>query len=217
MRLAEKYRKEIEQLKFIHLCTDAAVEIIRATEQRVHEVAVRSPDARGLVIRPEVVVLCAGGIDNSRILLWSNAVAGDRVVPMAKTLGRFWMERPHATIVYVVISGNLRSELERGPKIFFPTPSAMKRFYILNGGLRLFTFGPKPVHRSIACAVPSVGSKLYSILGRNPCVNTAVRMAWEQAPSWETVSHSRTIETGLESRGSYFIGRRMNWTTELRA
>ena len=45
-------------------------------------------------LRIDQVCLCAGGIENSRLLLWSNARHARGVVREPATLGRYWMEHP---------------------------------------------------------------------------------------------------------------------------
>lgn len=57
-------------------------------------VEVASPDGRARTFVPEVVILCAGGIENARLLLSSNRVHGAGVGNQHDQVGRYLMDHP---------------------------------------------------------------------------------------------------------------------------
>ena len=57
-----------------------------------------APNGRRVVIRARAVVLCAGGIENARILLYSNRRAAAGVGNHNDLVGRFLMDHPRCTL-----------------------------------------------------------------------------------------------------------------------
>ena len=62
----------------------------------VERLDVRTPEGKRIDIRARHYILAAGGIENPRILLNSNSVAGNGVGNDHDLVGRFFMEHPHA-------------------------------------------------------------------------------------------------------------------------
>ena len=58
-------------------------------------------------------VVCTGGLENSRLLLWSNEQSNGGVVPNAAALGRYWMEHPMYTAGDAIITNDGRLRLGR--------------------------------------------------------------------------------------------------------
>ena len=70
-----------------HIDTDATGAHLRSLE-------IAGPDRRRTTVRARAVVLCAGGIENARILLCSNRVVADGVGNARGLVGRFLMDHP---------------------------------------------------------------------------------------------------------------------------
>lgn len=70
-----------------HLNTDA-------DGRRVESIEVSDPDGRRLEVRARTVVLCAGGIENARILLYSDRVRPNGIGNDRDVVGRYFMDHP---------------------------------------------------------------------------------------------------------------------------
>lgn len=103
LNFADAYRDTFTTSATMHIMFGAAVQHLEAEDGRVRTLVLRLPDRTEIRIRPEIVVLACGGIENSRILLWSNAVSPQRVVPEPATLGRYWMEHPEHELGHAYI------------------------------------------------------------------------------------------------------------------
>lgn len=90
----DDYKARFESSARMHVLPGAAVEHLEATGGRVSRIGVQLAGRQTVLEPPGVVVLACGGIENSRLLLWSNVVSRDRVVAEPATLGRYWMEHP---------------------------------------------------------------------------------------------------------------------------
>lgn len=78
----------------MHILPRAAVQHLEAASGRVTGLVLQLPDKEAVLEPPGIVVLACGGIENSRLLLWSNIKSPERVVAEPATLGRYWMEHP---------------------------------------------------------------------------------------------------------------------------
>ncbi|HWT13463.1 MAG TPA: GMC family oxidoreductase [Allosphingosinicella sp.] len=67
-----------------------------ASAKGVEQVSARSLGGRRLTVRARAFVLAAGGIENPRLLLASNAVVPAGLGNQGDAVGRFFMEHPHA-------------------------------------------------------------------------------------------------------------------------
>lgn len=63
---------------------------------RIEQVTARSLNGRRLTVRARAFVLAAGGIENPRLLLASNAVIPTGLGNQGDAVGRYFMEHPHA-------------------------------------------------------------------------------------------------------------------------
>ncbi len=142
-------------------------------------------------VRARCFVLATGGIENSRLLLWSNAQAGGQVVKNPETLGRYWMEHPHAALGEAIVSRDLDFESSLvGHMVFFaPTPATLSEYGILNCNITLdmvpYYEGARRLIADIACVAPEWATWAARQLGRNLTCAAQVYCGWEQEPRAE--------------------------------
>jgi choline dehydrogenase-like flavoprotein len=150
--------------------------------------SVSATDTQGVryELRARQVVLCSGGIENCRLLLWAHARSQGRIVPEPAALGRYWSEHPHFTLGEALLD-------ERAPFAYdawnmawvMPQPDAMRDLGMLNIGLRLVRRdreGTQQIAHRLACSAPQLGQHLMRRVGRRLVCGVLLRAAWEQAP-----------------------------------
>jgi len=92
VRFAEKYKDEIKKSNYIHLILNSQVTHFEGNDQVINEVII-AQNKKSHKIKSNYFVLCGGGIENSRILLWTNQKSKgllDKDLP----IGKFWMTHP---------------------------------------------------------------------------------------------------------------------------
>ena len=80
----------------VHLNTNASGSHIETVE-------ISDPEGRRAIVRARAVVLCAGGIENARILLYSNRIIPSGVGNVHDLVGRFLMDHPRDLNMAVTI------------------------------------------------------------------------------------------------------------------
>ncbi|MHA3980938.1 GMC oxidoreductase [Halovulum sp. GXIMD14794] len=150
-------------------------------------------------VEAETFVLCLGGIENSRLLLWANEQAGGSLVPNPDLIGRYWMEHFDGLVAEAVVSRNLvnqtGAEMEspawrsQGSELYF----AMSEEFQRREGVLNATFlfleqayaGTKQLVADIMCVAPPIGRRLMGLLERDLVCGARVQAMWEQAPDYD--------------------------------
>lgn len=185
VRFGEKYADLLANSRRLHLALDAPVVAIEARGGRVVSIRVRG-QGRTLDLPVETVVLAGGGIENSRLLLWSNRVSAEPVVPQADTLGRYWMEHPTFDVGEAMVTGALRDRLRQSGALFFaPSRTALQDHAMLNANIRLFGRRDAEGIDGLVCAAARISPTLLRDAARSSGCNAAVSLSWEQVPSAE--------------------------------
>lgn len=187
VRLAQTHRAVVERSPAIGLLLHTAVKELLPGGGRIAAVKLAGADAREHELRVPVLALCTGGIENSRILLWSNARHGGRVVPGAQTLGRYWMEHPNAIVGDALLfDGATERLLPRG--VFVPTAAAQRARAIGSAHMRPMnaqaddTVDAKDLLRDALCVAPDLFSPMVRLAGKELLCGAQVRIEAEQAP-----------------------------------
>ena len=147
-------------------------------------------------VRANAYVLACGGIENSRVLLWSNEKSNGALVKNAAMLGMYWMEHPEAVVGEAVLNHEHFSFDEVGVCRFTPKPSTMQQEEILNCSIELHKSAYSATHTTVysmtrkmianlACVAPTYGSWAFKMLGKELVCGALVRAAWEQGPRAE--------------------------------
>lgn len=189
VRFADKYGPEIESSEMIALVLNAYVTDLVAKEGEVVAANIQSgPGPRQRLEAPTFVV-ATGGIENSRLLLWSNETSPYPVVPDATSLGRYWMEHPE----YIAGEAIIRDtdaywKDEDGGAYFAPTVAAMEKAEIGNfhAFIAPYPYGTrtKQLIVDLACTAPAAAHWLARQMGERIVCGTRVSVAWEQAPEF---------------------------------
>ena len=135
-----------------------------------------------------IFVVATGGIENSRLLLWSNERSNGGVVPHAAALGRYWMEHPQFIAADAVLLRTDAFPLDQQNEAFFsPSKAAIERAGILNFGMRLIAkpyVGVKATLADLACIAPSMAQWMSGKAGMHLVCGGHVSVGWEQAPDF---------------------------------
>lgn len=181
-----KYRAHVKASSSLHVALNACVTDLVERDGRIVAVELADPDGRRELLKARWVVLCAGGIENSRMLLWANVRNEGRVVRDASALGKYWMEHPHFTVGDALIVGDPRIDPDRRGRAYVsPTPKAIRERGILNCGLRLEPTtreGTRQLIVDLACTAPRLGKWAAKAYGKRLACGVRIHAAWEQAP-----------------------------------
>jgi choline dehydrogenase-like flavoprotein len=188
-----KYRAQIERSDTLVMCLNAYVVNLVERNGAIALAEVADPDNRRFAVRARRFILCAGGIENSRLLLWSNVRNEGRVVPHAQALGRYWLEHPHFTLGDALVDTEGLVEFDQKDLAYIaPTEEAIRSNGILNCGLRIQKIthedASKQLMEQLLCVSPKLGYWVTSKLRRKALCGVLIRAAWEQAPRpWNRV------------------------------
>ncbi len=189
VRLGHDRRAFIEGSDRIGLLVDTAVVELVPVQGRIASVVLVEADGQRRTLPVELVCLCTGGIENSRILLWSNQQHQGGVVPKPETLGRYWMDHP----VYPVGDAVLKTDpitTGTGRDFYAPSPAAKERLKI--GGAHLYMRAvAKPSNRASAlvreamCVAPEFFGSVMDMMDRRLHCGFDLQLEWEQMPHAE--------------------------------
>lgn len=186
VRFGQKYRRELEDSRTIATVLDTQVLQLSGDGQRIRDLQLRGADGTTASLAAPFVVVATGGLENSRLLLWSNEMSGGGAVPRPEALGRYWMEHPHYQGGDCILSSTAGFNLDEEREAFFgPSVEAMHKRQILNFGIRLVEMpyrGVKEVVASIACTVPQLTEYVAIRMGSRLRCAAQLHVAVEQAP-----------------------------------
>ena len=129
------------------------------------------PADPGFAIRARFYALCAGGIENPRLLLAFRSQEPAGIGNGNDLVGRFFCEHPSFVVADVLYERTLDARFE----FYAPTPAFMAEQAILNVGIRLCSDPPPPplglgkaTARSLACSADFLAALAERVLGRPP-------------------------------------------------
>jgi choline dehydrogenase-like flavoprotein len=176
-RFGTAYRTRVVDHPDIFLCLHANATHVLADDRRVTGIALADFAGRRATAVAGAYVPAAGGVENGRLLLWSNEVTGGRVVERPGTLGRFWMDHPTFTLGDFVGFRRLEGQY------FSFTPERRRVLGLLNCGLRFDRHDDAPVAgllEDLARVAPRLGAGLRRRLGAGGVIGGVLRASWEQ-------------------------------------
>lgn len=190
VRFGTKYRSHVEQSSAIGLLLNTPVLELVPGNGRIDSVKV-SQGVEVRDIRVDHVCVCTGGIENSRLLLWSNARHAGSVVPQPATLGRYWMEHPVQTLADVVTTAKgyeKQFETYSPDKWLFAPSERAKRTYSIGGGhLWMRTHineqtQAKELFHEAMCVAPDWSNRILKQFGKEYRCGGYVVSEFEQFP-----------------------------------
>jgi len=185
VRFGDKYRKHIQESKTIVLLFNSPLVDINPVNGRIDHVKVNTRDGTPAEIKAPMYCLCTGGIENSRLLLWTNELHNGGVVPHAQTLGKYWMEHPIYGAGEAVLSNpfGMRSNEHDQMTHIAPSREFLHKTGCGNFGLRMFSGGNfKALIKTGLCIAPEYFTKLAQKVDHNVACAVVFRMCWEQIP-----------------------------------
>ncbi len=185
VRFAQKYSGFFKSSDKASVCLNTYVTSVEARGGRIVKVNVAGPSKEELSVDVDTIIFCGGGIENSRLLLWSNAVSAEPVVANTNSLGRYWFEHPHNEAGEArILRFPYRYRLPWNMAFFAPSPEAMRKYNILNACLRLRRqFAPlKNAVHNLACVMEPLDQKSVNLLGKELGCTNSIEMVWEQEP-----------------------------------
>jgi choline dehydrogenase-like flavoprotein len=173
-RFAEKFRAEIEASDRISLVLNANLVDLRLSDDLggVSEAVFSGypPEPRRFSVRAGVYCLCAGGLENPRLLLNFDSQEPKGIGNRNDLVGRFFCEHPH-----FVLADLLLEEHREHKEFYAPTEAFMDARQVLNFGLRLEPDKAPPrislkqaAKRSVVCVSDFTEELAVKVLGRAP-------------------------------------------------
>lgn len=199
VNFAAKYRATLEASRDAVVVLNACVVDLNERAGAIEWLDVRDPANVSHRVRARRVVLCAGGIENSRLLLWANRRQGGRVVRDPRPLGRYWIEHPHFTIGEALLDEGAPFEYDAWNIAWVsPTAATLRQRGLLNAGLRITRKSRESSRQLIAdlaCVAPELGAWAMAKLKRRLFCGAMLRASWEQAPQpWNRVVLSADLD-----------------------
>lgn len=186
VQFGHKYRPWIERNDRVAVTLGACATGLEESSGSIAALVAQDAQGRRVRVRARHFVLCAGGIENSRLLLWAHAQSGGRIVREPRSLGRYWCEHPHFTLGEAVLEEQAAFHFDAWNTAWLmPQPEAIRSLGMLNIGLRLVRRereGSLQIAHRLACTAPELGQLMLRRIGRRLVCGVLVRAAWEQAP-----------------------------------
>lgn len=186
VNFGEKFRGQIKKDSHIALVLNTYATALNGDGTRITGARIWSAGKDAGTLEAETYIPCTGGIENSRLLLWSNEVSNGGVVPHAQALGRYWMEHPQYQGGDIVITNAPDVAYDAvGEAFFSPSPAAMERLRIGNFGIRFIQMpydGVKRLVADLACTAPSLAEWTAIQLDQRMRCAAQLHVAWEQPP-----------------------------------
>ena len=186
VRFREKYAAPIAESPMIALILNTQVDELVGDGSVVTAAKIRSRGAvAGELVAP-FFVIATGGLENARLLLWSNERSNGGVVPHATALGRYWMEHPMFEVGTGFITNTDAMAFDHeGDAFFTPTVEAMAAREVLNFHVQIESMPYRGVKKFIAetaCLIPETTEWVAGTLGLRLQCSARLHMAWEQPP-----------------------------------
>jgi choline dehydrogenase-like flavoprotein len=215
VRFGTHYRETILQSRSIGLLVNTPVLELVPGQNRVDAARVSAGPGATRDIKVDQICVCTGGIENSRLLLWSNARHQGKVVPHARTLGRYWMEHPVHVLADVITTHGYEMQFEdwKPENWQFAPSERAKRAYGI-GGAHIWMRPHQPnssylkelVHQ-VACVAPDWSNRILRHLGKEYHCGGLIMSEFEQFP----VSENR-IELDMQHTDALGVPRaRLFW------
>ncbi|MGP9653199.1 FAD-dependent oxidoreductase [Halomonas sp. AOP35-4E-18] len=189
-RMKEKHAATLSELTALQCCLTANLVALETQNGKVTTATFRNYQGDYRQVRARYFVLACGGIENSRLLLWCNQQAQGQLIPEDATLGRYWMEHPHATVGKALLFEPAALGLDDEHNVFLsPSADAIASRQMLNCGLRLHRMNAEATQELInelADQAPTLAGRITTWQAQGRVIHGAVlRAAWEQEPRFD--------------------------------
>lgn len=190
VRFKDKYFSYLKKSKKIFLALNTTVLKINGNNNLVKSIDIKSYSSYE-TLKVKNLILACGGLENSRILLWSQ-LNSENIFLKNLNIGHYWMEHPHyeaGTFVgdFLKIKKTFNNSFSKNNQIFFsPTKYFMKKKKINNCSLRFQYQFDKSYYKNVLNDLKCAGSKYFKKILENfrkdrPCL-FKIQTVWEQPP-----------------------------------
>lgn len=213
----DKYLEHIKKSKKIFLLLNVNVErLISSDSKNVDQMIINSENGKEEIKFNDKTkfILCCGGIENSRILLWSRANSKNNFLKNLP-IGNYWMEHPSGEIGQFIGEENKIKKLFQNKNFFLVPSNEFLDRHNLNNHRFSFLFWPtiskktfKHKIKDLICLAPNLGKKIVENISSNivHCVSTIV-FSSEQKPEY-----NNKITLSNKERDNFGIPRvELNW------
>lgn len=190
VRVQHKYAEMLEASPHLICCLTANLVALETENGRITSATFANYQGETHTVHARYFVLACGGIDNARLLLWCNQQTNGQLIPHAETLGRYWMEHPHATVGQALLFKPEALGLDKEYNVFLsPNEQSITAREILNCGLRLHRMSPEATQALIdelGLQAPSLGELISKWQTQGRILHgVMLRASWEQEPRFE--------------------------------
>ena len=194
VRYAEKFENHINKSKLINLCLNTQV-INFSGENGLFKKAEVISNQKNFFINSKFFVLACGGIENSRILLWTKE-KNNTLINKNLPIGKFWMTHPwFLGGVGFLNKKKLKDHLNNkflnydGPIHIASSSSLIRDKNILSGALYMTADEDTKIYKEIIkdflCVSPKYGKKIAELVFKRDLKCGNIFMNLEEAPNEE--------------------------------
>ena len=187
----EKYHDLIDASDRMTVILNANFNRVTLEEGRITQAEVRGYQGGSWQIEAREYVLCLGGIENARMLMWANIQADHQLVQSEDQIGRYWMDHPDIFVGQALLTDPSPELFRLGPS-FHTTAQAFVSLspklqeahgignFMFN--IRLRDEDTKRMLESLLCFAPRLGMSLVETAGRTLICGAYVHAQLEQWP-----------------------------------
>ena len=177
VRFGDKYKNHLSNSKHIHLLVDAQVTHFSG-ENKIFESISVSQNNENIMLNSNFFILCTGGIENSRILLWSKE-KDKSLINNNLPIGKYWITHPWIIGgVGFLYKSKIKKILNKnfinydGPMHIATNSELVNEKKILSGAMYMNAKEDTKLYKEIIkdflCVAPEYGKKIAkSIFGKD--------------------------------------------------
>ncbi|MDC0641941.1 GMC oxidoreductase [Candidatus Pelagibacter sp.] len=186
----EKYHEEIKNSKFIDIIFNTALIKINNLKNKVNSITVLS-NGKKKNLDINYLILATGGIENSRILLWSRELSNNSFLKNLP-IGNYWMDHPITRPGYFIPSDKYITTYKDLTLRVEPNIDMLKKNNLNNLAFEFNITENKDINfkeliRNLLCVAPNIGQKFmdyFKDYGTLNCVGV-ITVSSELEPIFE--------------------------------
>ena len=191
IQFGSHYKDHLQKSKKIIIFLNSQLSHFESKNKKISAAIIRSKD-KTIKIKSKIFVLATGGIENSRLLLWSR-FKNKQLLNKSLPIGKYWMHHP---FVYggkgVIYKNKLNKKFTKeflnyeGPVHFTPSEKLLESKNLLSCSIHIIPVedkkyqNTKQILREIACFAPKLGNKLRLFLQRKELYCGNIKMHLEE-------------------------------------
>lgn len=195
VRFNEKYLNQIKKSKKIYLILNTPLlKIIGDDEGEAKSIEVNNLSVNK-DFKVNKIILACGGIENSRILLWSKLKSNNNFLKNINP-GHYWMEHPHYDVANFVgdtskLKKHFDTSISKDNHFFISLNNKFnKESGIRNNALRFqyqasYNFTDQMMY-DLYCSGPKFANKIINLFKKDFACFYVLKMVWEQVPNLDS-------------------------------